>query len=137
MYLLAYVKLTVTISETTTKDIKFLTTLRWWRMMVTKHSWLTFIVFMVFNNEDFIKEEMHAQTDDWHAVINTLTINTSAHHACIDSPHQQTQTLTAQMSRFTSLSVFSCWLCVIFCQRICLLLSGLFNPLQCFWHQNM
>ncbi len=29
--------------------------------MVTKQSSLSFIVFMVFNNDDLIKEEMYAQ----------------------------------------------------------------------------
>lgn len=64
------------------------------------------------------------------------------HHYCTLFLHQLTSSAntnshSTEMSRFTSLSVFSCWLCVIFCQRICLPLSGLFNPLHCFWHQNM
>ncbi len=45
-----------------------------------------------------------------------------------------TNSHSIKMSRFTSVSIF-CWLW--FCQRICLLLSGLFNPLHCFWHQNI
>lgn len=84
--------------------------------MVTKQSSLNFIVFMVFNNDDLIKEEMYAQTDDWQAVINTLTINTSAHHACIDSPHQQTQTLTALKCHVSPL-------CLYFLLTLCDILS--------------